>query len=135
MLKNTTLALLVCLIITACGQTSSYEKAENALDGGRFFLENLNKGEIKKAKMYLLDNPENNQLFDSLSKDYLALDKEGRQLLRQASIQINEIQEKSKTESHILYQLSVDSKKRTLKVVSTPEGWKVDLKYSYQRNE
>jgi hypothetical protein len=135
MLKNTTLALLVCLIITACGQTSSYEKAENALDGGRFFLENLNKGEIKKAKMYLLDNPENNQLFDSLSKDYLALDKEGRQLLRQTSIQINEIQEKSKTESHILYQLSVDSKKRTLKVVSTPEGWKVDLKYSYQRNE
>jgi hypothetical protein len=135
MLKNTTLALMVCLIITACGQTSSYEKAENALDGGRFFLENLNKGEIKKAKMYLLDNPENNQLFDSLSKDYLALDKEGRQLLRQASIQINEIQEKSKTESHILYQLSVDSKKRTLKVVSTPEGWKVDLKYSYQRNE
>jgi hypothetical protein len=135
MLKNTTLALMACLLITACGQTSSYEKADNALDGGRFFLENLNQGDIKKAKMYILDNPENIQLFDSVSKSYFALDKEGRQRLRQASIQINEIQEKSKTETHIQYQLSIDSKKRTLKVVSTPEGWKVDLKYSYQGNE
>jgi len=131
MLKNTTLAFLMSLMIAGCGQVTSNEKADNALNGGRYFLENLNQGDVKKAKLYILDNPDNSQIFDSLSKAYFALDKEGRQRLRQASIQINELQEKSKEEAIIYYQISGDTLKKHLKVISTPDGWKVNLKDSY----
>ena len=132
MLKNTILALFTYLCISSCSQSTNYEKADNALSGGRYFLESYNQGDIKMAKFYILDNPENIQIFDSLSKAHRALDKEGRQLLRQSSIQVNEVQEINKAETHIKYQLSSDAQKRMLKVIQTPDGWKVDLKFTYR---
>jgi len=128
MFKNTILALLAFIFIVSCGQDPNIEKAETALDGGRYFLESLHQGDIKKAKFYILDNVNNSLVFDSLSKAYFSLDKEGRQQLRQASIQINEVQEINKSESIIHYQLSSDSQKKYLKVIATPDGWRVDLK-------
>ena len=132
MLKNTILALFAYLCISSCSQATNYEKADSAINGGRYFLESYNQGDMQMAKFYVLDNPKNNQIFDSLSKAHRALDKEGRQLLRQSSIQINKVQDINKAESHIYYQLSIDGKKRILKVIQTPDGWKVDLKFTYQ---
>ncbi len=122
------LALLGLIFMVSCGQAPPIEKAETALDGGRYFLESLHQGDIKKAKLYILDNVDNASIFDSLSKAYFSLDKEGRQQLRLASIQINEVQEINKTESIIHYQLSSDPQKKDLKVVATPDGWRVNLK-------
>jgi hypothetical protein len=69
--------------------------------------------------------------FEQITKNYYALDKEGRQQLRQASIQINEISAIDTSNSVINYQNSFEKVAHKLKVIQTKEGWKVDLKYSY----
>ncbi|NQW79470.1 MAG: hypothetical protein HQ449_09130 [Chitinophagaceae bacterium] len=123
-------SILLCLF-SACGTEANEAKADNALDGGRYFIENYMKGDFSKAKLYLLESPQNKAIFDTLSAHYFLLDKEGRQQLRQASIQINEIRSIDSTHSIFDYQNSLDKIAQKMMVVSTPEGWKVDLQYSY----
>lgn len=106
----------------------------NPLDGGRYFIENAMQGEFKKAKNYLLNTPENTAYFEKMATRYFSLDKEGRQQLRQASIQINEVSAVDSTMTIINYQNSYDKKAHKLKVIETPDGWKVDLKYTYDPN-
>ena len=121
---------LMALMI-GCSDNASKERADNALDGGRYFLENCNKGDFSKAKNYFLASPQNQAIFDSLSAHYFLLDKEGRQQLRQASIQINEIRSIDSTHTSFDYQNSLDKIAQKMMVVSTTEGWKVDLQYSF----
>jgi hypothetical protein len=135
MFKNikATLVLFIGLLVLviACNSSTDEMKADNALDGGRYYIENCMKGDFKIAKKYLLASPQNQAIFDSLSAQYFLLDKEGRQQLRQASIQINEIRSIDSTHSSFDYQNSLDKIAQKMMVVSTPEGWKVDLQYSY----
>jgi len=128
-LKTVFLFGLITLFF-ACGD-SNIEKADNALDGGRYFLEHCNQGDFNKAKNYLLDNPDNQNYFKAISTKYFALDKEGRQELRQASLQINELQALDSNQTVINYQSSMDKIPHQIKVINTPTGWKVDLKYTY----
>ena len=135
MFKNikATLVLFIGLLalVIACNSGSDEMKADNALDGGRYYIENCMKGDFKIAKKYLLASPQNQAIFDTLSAHYFLLDKEGRQQLRLASIQINEIRSIDSTHSSFDYQNSLDKIAQKMMVVSTPEGWKVDLQYSY----
>jgi hypothetical protein len=62
------------------------------------------------------------------------LDKEGRMQIRLASIQINEISAVDSSMTIMNYQNSFDNKVHKLKIISTPNGWKVDLKYTYGPN-
>jgi hypothetical protein len=125
--------LLIGMLVLAmsCSDKANNEMADNALDGGRYFLENCNQGDFNKAINYLLDNPENRSYFKGISLQYFALDKEGRQQLRQASIQINEVKAIDSNQTIISYQSSLDKIPHQLKVVNSPKGWKVDLKYTY----
>jgi len=123
-------SILLCLF-SACGTGPNEFKADNALDGGRYYIENCMKGDFKIAKKYILASPENQAIFDTLSAHYFLLDKEGRQQLRQASIQINEIRSIDSTHSSFDYQNSLDKIAQKMMVVSTPEGWKVDLQYTF----
>jgi len=126
---------LMALMIS-CSDSTSKEMADNALDGGRYFLEYCNQGDFSKAKNYFLASPKNQAIFDSLSAHYFLLDKEGRQQLRQASIQINEIRSIDPTHTSFDYQNTLDKIAQKMMVVSTPEGWKVDLEYSFpQKNK
>ena len=118
-------------MIISCSDNANKDLADNALDGGRYFLENCNQGDFKKANMYLLDNPENQSYFKAISNTYFTLDKEGRQQLRQASIQINEVQSLDSNQTIIKYQSSLDKIPHQIKVINTPSGWKVDLKFTY----
>ena len=126
--------MLYCSLIilaSSCNSNNPVEKADNPLDGGRYFIENYMQGDMKKAQQYLLVDAKNQAYFDQMTKDYFGLDKEGRMQLRQASIQINEVKTIDQQSSAILYQYSTDKQARWIKVVSTEAGWKVDLKYSY----
>jgi hypothetical protein len=118
-------------LMIGCSDTASKEMADNALDGGRYFLEYCNQGDFSKAKNYFLTSPKNQAIFDSISAHYFLLDKEGRQQLRLASIQINEIRSIDPTHTSFDYQNTLDKIPQKMMVVSTPEGWKVDLEYSF----
>jgi len=127
-------ALVVLALISlqwGCSNLSNKEMADNALDGGRYFIENCNQGDFKKANNYLLEGAENQSFLKDISTSYFALDKEGRQQLRQASIQINEVQSLDSNQTIIKYQSTLDKIPHQIKVINTPSGWKVDLKFTY----
>ncbi len=140
--KDVTLAMLVqkikylflALLFWQCTPSDQYEIADNPLDGGRYFIENCMQGNFKKAKFYVLEDAENLALFEKMATNYFALDKEGRQQIRLASIQINEISAVDSSVTIMNYQNSFDNKVHKLKIMETPNGWKVDLKYTYGPN-
>ena len=123
--------LFLALFLWHCSPSEQFEVADNPLDAGRYFIENSMQGNFKKAKNYVLEDAENITLFEQLSSNYYGLDKEGRMQIRLASIQINEISAVDSTMTIMNYQNSFDNKVHKLKIVSTPKGWKVDLKYTY----
>jgi len=131
MLKKLILFTSLFIVSSACNNNSPGEQADNPLDGGRYFIENYMQGDMKKAQEYLLVDPKNQAYFDQMTKDYFSLDKESRTQLRQSSIEINEVKTLNDQASAIIYANSNDKIQRWVKVVATPKGWKVDLKYSY----
>jgi hypothetical protein len=126
--------LFLALFLWQCSPSDQYEVADNPLDGGRYFIENCMQGNFKKAKFYVLEDAENLALFEKMATNYFGLDKEGRQQLRLATIQINEISAVDSTMTIMNYQNSFDNKVHKLKIIETPKGWKVDLKYTYGPN-
>jgi hypothetical protein len=134
MFKKIPLFFILLPFLISCQSGETFEKAADPLEGGRNFIENLQQGDIKKAHFYMISDPENESFFKKMSDSYFSLDKEGRQVLRQSSIQINEVSAIDSSITIINYQTSQDATVHKLKVVQTPEGWKVDLKYSYGPN-
>jgi hypothetical protein len=130
MLKKLLVIVLGGISLLSCQTNPAIEKADNALDGGRYFIENYMKGDFKTAHFYIVNNPPNQAIFDSIASQYFGLDKEGRMQLRQASIQINNVEAPDTATGLIHYQNSFDKTPHTLKVVHTADGWKVDLKNS-----
>jgi predicted DNA binding CopG/RHH family protein len=126
--------LFLALFIWHCSPSEQYEVADNPLDGGRYFIENCMQGNFKKAKFYVVEDAENLAIFEKMASDYYGLDKEGRMQIRLASIQINEISAVDSTMTIMNYQNSFDKEVHKLKIMSTPKGWKVDLKYTYGPN-
>jgi predicted DNA binding CopG/RHH family protein len=82
----------------------------------------------------VLEDAENLALFEKMANNYYGLDKEGRMQIRLASIQINEISAVDSSMTIMNYQNSFDNKVHKLKIISTSNGWKVDLKYTYGPN-
>jgi hypothetical protein len=131
MLKKLIRYTILLILTSACNHSNPAEQADSPLDGGRYFIENYMQGDMKKAQEYLLVDTKNQAYFDQMTKAYFSLDKEGRNQLRQSSIQINEVKTLNEQATAIIYANSNDKIQRWVKVVATPKGWKVDLKYSY----
>lgn len=134
MFKKIPLFFIMATLLISCQNGEAFEKAADPLEGGRNFIENLLQGDIKKAHFYMISDSQNEAFFKKMSDSYFSLDKEGRQQLRQSSIQINEVSAIDSNITIINYQTSQDPTPHKLKVIQTPEGWKVDLKYSYGPN-
>ncbi|MGL1493931.1 hypothetical protein ACSTIK_00460, partial [Vibrio parahaemolyticus] len=67
--------------------------AETGLDAGREFIDGCLKGDFIKARYYMLANNTNEGLLNDTEATYRKADKEGRQELRAASINIKELKE------------------------------------------
>jgi len=133
MLKKILFYIITPLLVLSCNN-AKYQKALDPIDGGRGFIENMMQGDVKKAHFYVVSDSVNERYFKEMSAQYFSLDKEGRQQLRTAAIQINEISAVDSNTTIINYQNSLDQKAHKLKVIQTPDGWKVDLKYTYGPN-
>jgi hypothetical protein len=128
-MKKLFLALFSFLIFgTGCKESAPFEKALDPLDAGRNYLEGVQQGDFKKAHFYILNDSSNETTFNKVLNQYHSLDKEGRQQMRLAAIQINEIANIDPKTVLINYQLSIEGHPSSLKVIETQDGWKVDLK-------
>lgn len=124
---------LFILGVAACkNSTQLFPQAEDGLDAGREFIDGCLKGDFLKAKFYLLADQRNTILLKASEAAYRTLDKEGRQQLRTASINIKELIEPCDSILVLMYSNSFDTS--TLKAVIIKESnlWKVDYKQSFQ---
>ncbi|MFX5510133.1 hypothetical protein ABTD49_19800, partial [Acinetobacter baumannii] len=63
---------------------------------------------------------------------YRKADKEGRQELRAASINIKELKELNDSTVQLHYSNTVDTTGKWLYIIKQQDGWKVDYKKSFQ---
>ncbi len=122
---------LVCLFACTNNQVK-YSKAENAFDAGREFIDGTLKGDFKKSAYFMLSDTSNQTLLDMQEKEFRLKDKEGRQQLRTASINIEQVEDIDSITSIIHYNNSFDKISHSLKVIKQNNNWTVDLKYSFQ---
>jgi len=127
--------LFIIPILFACNtEKPHYVKAENAFDAGREFIDGTLKGDFKKSAFYMLPDASNQQFLTVLENEYRQKDKEGRQQLRTASINIMQVEDLDSVSSIIHYQNSFEKKETAVKVIKQNNNWLVDYKYSFQKN-
>ena len=128
------LLFISLLFFVSCSNNNiQYPKAENAFDAGREFIDGTLKGDFKKAAFYMLPDSSNQQFLAVLEKDFRLKDKEGRQQLRTASINIQQVEDIDGTLSIIHYNNSFEKKDQLVKVVKQNNRWLVDYKFSFQK--
>lgn len=133
-MKNTFLAWLMALIALLSACNESYNKAENAFDAGREFIDACLKGDFEKARFYMLNNDANDQQMQKLISDYRLKSSVDKEQYREASITILEESTVSDSVHIINYKNSFDGIARKVKVVDTKDGWLVDLDYTFDGN-
>ncbi len=119
----------------ACNQsTNTYPLAENALDAGREFIDACLKGDFSKARWYMMNDSANQLHLQKAEVKFRTYDKEDRQQLRTASINISEISDVDTATSIIYYNNSFDQQFLKIKVIKQQRKWLVDFKYTFNPN-
>jgi hypothetical protein len=113
------------LLFFACS-TNQRERggADNALDAGRNYLQARLQGDFETAARYC---EQDSAVLQNLRLDeamFRALDREGRQLHRTASIQVYALEETGGLQAKLIYALSYESEKKdTLYLVQKNQRW------------
>ncbi len=119
------------LLVVACSSPSkNFTPAENGLDAGREFIDACLKGDFSKAAFYMIDDEKNKQLLTTVEASYREKDKEGRQELRLASINIKEVAEPNDSTVILYHSNSLDTSAKQTIIVKRNSIWQVDLKQS-----
>jgi hypothetical protein len=122
---------LLVLLLTACSSPSkNFTPAENGLDAGREFIDACLKGDFSKASFYMVDDEKNKQLLSTVEAAYREKDKEGRQELRLASINIKEVAEPNDSTVMLYHSNSLDTSAKQTIIVKRNNIWLVDYKQS-----
>lgn len=79
----------------------------------------------------MIADEQNKQFLSVAEQEYRQKDKEGRQELRSASINLEKVEDLDKEQSIIYYSNSFDKKPQKIKIVKTSQGWLVDYKFSF----
>lgn len=117
----------------ACSSPAkNYLPAENGLDAGREFIDACLKGDFGKASFYMIADEKNKALLLQVEANYREKDKEGRQELRMASINIKEVTEPNDSTVIIFHSTSLDTSKQQTIVLRKGSLWQVDFKQTNQ---
>ncbi|MDP3394058.1 hypothetical protein [Sediminibacterium sp.] len=126
---STALKGLMFLLIAACSSpTKNFTPAENGLDAGREFIDACLKGDFSRAAFYMVDDEKNKQLLLTKESAYRERDKEGRQELRLASINIKEVSEPNDSTVILYHSNSLDTSSKQTIIVKRNNIWLVDFK-------
>lgn len=124
------MGMSVCLILACSSPKKDYLPAENGLDAGREYIDACLKGDFSKAAFYMIPDASNKAILDSIEAAYREKDKEGRQELRLASINIKEVVEPNDSTVVILHSNSLDTVSVKTIIVKRNNIWLVDVKQS-----
>lgn len=126
---------IICMLLAACDTPSpKVVPAESAFDAGREFIDACLKGDFERASFHMLKDATNEGHLQRAEEKYRSYDRDGREQLRQASINIREINDVDTATSIIYYNNSFDQQPLKLKVVEVNKQWLVDFKYTFNPN-
>lgn len=132
-MKKTSISLFTLfavILMSACGDESTYSPAEDAQDAGREFIRASLDGNMRKAEFYLLKDSSNIMLFEKWKKDYYnKLSTEERVSFKNANILPIKIENENDSTVHYSFSNSYKSTDTTtVKIIRTNGIWQVDLK-------
>lgn len=128
-----TLTLGVILLIAGCKtEEKPMLPAETGFDAGREFLEACNKGDFSRAAFYMLPDISNEGYLKNTEEEFRKKDKEERQQLRNASINIQSVSEPTDSTVLMQYSNSVDTRSKKLLMIRRNNQWMVDYKKTFQ---
>ncbi|WP_439506349.1 hypothetical protein [Sediminibacterium sp.] len=123
---------LVLGVYACSSPAKKYLPAENGLDAGREFIDACLKGDFAKASFYMVADEKNKALLIQVEANYREKDKEGRQELRLASINIKEVAEPNDSSVIIYHSTSLDTSTQQTIILKKGSLWQVDLKQTNQ---
>lgn len=104
------------------------------MDAGRTFIRASLDGDFKTAEPLLLDDSTNHQLFDTYKDSYTNIPEEKKKKYKEASYEINKIEEVNDSVTIINYSNSYMHKPMEIKLVRLNNVWTVDFKYTISGN-
>ncbi len=119
--------LFVLLTFACTTKQSNYPKVDDALDAGREYINACLQGDFSKATFYTVSNEKSSEILKKMEKIYREKDKEGRQQLRTASINIIEIKELTDSSTIIYFSNSFDKTPDSIVISKQNKSWFVDL--------
>lgn len=117
--------IFLCICLLACGGTA-YKAPEDAMDAAREYIGACMQGDFDKAAFYTLPDDANRSRIASVERSYRERDKEGRQQLRNASINIIEMKTRGNDTAELVYRISSEKQIHTLPVRRLNGQWRVD---------
>lgn len=122
------IGVLYMLIVACSNPDKNFTPAENGLDAGREFIDACLKGDFSKASFYMVEDEKNKQLLLTVEAAYRERDKEGRQELRLASINIKEVVEPNDSTVLLYHSNSLDTSAKKAVIIKRNNIWQVDFK-------
>jgi hypothetical protein len=116
------------VMLAACNNIHSFQKAEDAQDAGRQFIRAALDGDYDKAKFYLYADSTNKLLFDMWEKRYDRMPHEERKKYQDAAIRPIDIHAVNDSVTSYTYANSYKNDTTTIRVVRVSGDWLVDLK-------
>jgi hypothetical protein len=126
------MSFLVLGFYSCSSPAKSFLPAENGLDAGREFIDACLKGDFAKASFYMIADEKNKALLLQVEANYREKDKEGRQELRLASINIKEVAEPNDSTVIIFHSTSLDTTTQQTFILKKGNLWQVDFKQTNQ---
>ena len=119
--------LFALLVIACTTKQSNYPNADDALDAGREYINACLQGDFSKATFYTVSNEKSSEIIKKMEKIYREKDKEGRQQLRTASINIIEIKELTDSSTILYFSNSFDKTPDSIVISKQNKSWFVVL--------
>ena len=124
-----TASLLFLLAAFACNSNHEYKKATDPEQAGTEFIRASLDGDYKKARFFLLNDPDNLLLIEKQQANYEHLTESQKREYKNASIRPISIKpENDSVTNYTYYQSSNVKDTTTIRIVRRNNDWLVDLK-------
>jgi hypothetical protein len=126
--------ILTLLLVWGCAQPEGFTPPEDPLDAGREFIRALLDGDYEKGSLYVLNDPEDQEIFKRYERYMKKQPRKELLNLKSASIIINKMENSGDSICIINFSNSHSMKPMDLKIVKFEGDWKVDLSYTFSGN-
>jgi len=126
--------ILTLLLVWGCVQPEGFTPPEDPLDAGREFIRALLDGDYEKGSLYVLNDPEDQEIFKRYERYMKKQPRKELLNLKSASIIINKMENSGDSICIINFSNSHSMKPMDLKIVKFEGDWKVDLSYTFSGN-